>query len=99
MLFTHKVVNREEVEIDIDGRVGQQARSAKFLGMLIDDRLSFSQHTIALGKKLSCGLGIIDVRVWARTCFENDVLFFIKFLSSSDLRFVGVGRMWYYQYC
>ena len=60
MLFTLKVVNREEVEIDIDGRVGQQARSAKFLGILIDDRLSLSQHTIALGKKkLSCGLGII----------------------------------------
>ena len=59
MLFTHKVVNREEVEIDIGGRVVQQARSAKFLGILIDDRLSFNQHTMALRKKLSCALGIM----------------------------------------
>ena len=50
MFFTQKVVNREEVEIDIGGRVVQQARSAKFLGILIDDRFSFNQHTMALRK-------------------------------------------------
>ena len=34
MLFMHKVLNREVVEIDIGGKVVQQARSAKFLGIL-----------------------------------------------------------------
>ena len=59
MLFTHKVVNKEEVEIDIGGIVVQQARSANILGILIDDRLSFNQHMIAIKKKISCDLGIM----------------------------------------
>ena len=58
-IFLTTVVNREEVEIDFGGRVLQQARSAKFLEILIDDRLSFNQHTIALRKKRSCALGFM----------------------------------------
>ena len=52
MLFTHKVVNRDAVQIGIGGRIVQR-RSAKFLGILIDDRLSFNQHAIALRKNFS----------------------------------------------
>ena len=52
MLFTHIAVNREEVEIDIGGRVVQQVRIPPliFQGILMDDILSFNQHTIALRK-------------------------------------------------
>ena len=57
MIFTHKSVNREDVLIEIAGERVQQATSAKFLGIRIDDRLSFNEHTIALCKKLSCALG------------------------------------------
>ena len=59
MIFTHKSVNREEVVIEIAGERVQQATSANFLGIRIDDRLCFNEHTIALCKKLSCALGIM----------------------------------------
>ena len=49
MIFAHKSVNREDVLIEIAGERVQQATSAKFLGIRIDDRLCFNEHTIALG--------------------------------------------------
>ena len=60
MIFTHKSVNGEEVLIEIAGERVQQATSAKFLGIRIDDRLCFNEHTIVLCKKL-CALGIMYI--------------------------------------
>ena len=59
MIFSHKSVNREDVLNGIAGERVQQATSAKFLGIRINDRLCFNEHTIALCKKLSCALGIM----------------------------------------
>lgn len=59
MLFTHSTVKREEVVISIGGRTVQQVRSAKFLGITIDDRLNFNQHTSILCRRLSCAVGVM----------------------------------------
>ena len=79
MVSTHKVGNKEEVEID--GRE-TSSRSANFLGILICDRLSFNHHTIALRKKNFPVFWVLCIKCQgsASACSENDVLF--VFLSS-----------------
>ena len=59
MVFTHRPIKREDLVIEIGGTRVQNVRAAKFLGVTVDDRLSYNQHVSELSKKLSCSIGLM----------------------------------------
>ena len=59
MVFTHRLIKREDLVIEIGGMRVQNVRAAKFLRVTVDDRLSYNQHVSELSKKLSCSIGLL----------------------------------------
>jgi len=58
MLFVDKKV--DVPLIHIDGVAIERTREARFLGVLVDDRLTFSGHTSQLARKISQTIGILN---------------------------------------
>ena len=48
MDFTHRPIKSEDLVIEIGGMRVQNVRAAKFLGVTVDDRLSYNQHVSEL---------------------------------------------------
>ena len=59
MVFTHRPIKLEDLVIEMGGMRVQNVRAAKFLGVTVDDRLSYNQHASELSKKLSCSIGLM----------------------------------------
>ena len=59
MLFTHSRVDRNAVVVRLGKKTITQVESVKFLGVHIDDRLNYNDHTCVLSKKLSRLIGIM----------------------------------------
>ena len=53
MLFTHSNVTNIPFSVDIGGNVLERVTSTKFLGIYIDERLSFNTHILHLSRKLA----------------------------------------------
>ena len=47
MVFTDRPIKREDLVIEIGGMRVQNVRAAKFLGVTVDDRLSYNQHEVS----------------------------------------------------
>jgi len=58
MLFSDRV-DMNEIEVKIAGKSIERVHEAKFLGVIIDDGLSFTPHVQALCKKLSRSVGVL----------------------------------------
>ena len=61
MVFTHRPIKSEDLVIEIGGMRVQNVRAAKFLGVTVDDRLSYNQHVSELSWKLSCSIGLMYI--------------------------------------
>ena len=71
MTFRPKNRNDPSPDIMISGTKINQVDKAKFLGVIIDSKLSWSDHTKHVIKKISKGIGII---IKARKYFNQDTL-------------------------
>ena len=71
MLFSGKKYVDHPVNIKIDDCSLTQVHSSKFLGVIIDDRLTWKDHIIYVSKKVSKGIGIIRK---ARRYLKNETL-------------------------
>ena len=58
MLFTHSQARHDNIQIRLGDRTINQVKSIKFLGIHIDNRLSFNDHIANLAK-LSQTIGIM----------------------------------------
>ena len=59
MLFTHSQARHDDIQIRLGDRTINQVKSIKFLGIHIDNRLSFNDHIANLARKLSQTIGIM----------------------------------------
>ena len=71
MIFRPKNRNDPSPDIMINGAQINQVEKAKFLGVMIDDKLNWSEHTKQVVKKMSKGIGII---IKARKHFNKETL-------------------------
>ena len=71
MIFRPQNKNEENPDITINGTVINQVDKAKFLGVIIDDKLSWAEHTKYVISKISKGIGII---IKARKYFNKNTL-------------------------
>ena len=94
MVFTDRPIKREDLVIEIGGMRVQNVRVAKFLGVTVDDRLSYNQHVSELSKKLSCSIGLM-YRVY--NCVPQFVIktAFQFILPALNLRHDCLGRRRY----
>ena len=58
MLYTYKTINQDLI-VNLNGRPIEQVKTTKFLGVNIDNRLSYNQLAMAIRKKLSCLKGLM----------------------------------------
>ena len=59
LVFHNKKKPIEKVEIFIDNKAIDQKNNTKFLGVYIDDKLTWKKHIDHVSKKLSRGIGVI----------------------------------------
>ena len=71
MVFSGKKREDHPINLNIDGNFLDRVYTTKFLGIMIDDKLSWKDHIIYISKKISKGLGIIQK---ARKCLNSDTL-------------------------
>ena len=71
MIFRPKNKNDTNIHIAINGAKINQVYKAKFLGVVIDDKLNWSDHIKYVVQKISKGIGII---IKARKYFNQDTL-------------------------
>ena len=71
MVFRPKVKNQECPNIQINGSEIKEVSSAKFLGVIIDNKMSWAEHINHISRKV---LKSIDVIIKARKSFDNDTL-------------------------
>lgn len=71
MIFRPKNKDEAGPNLTINGSQIAQVKKAKFLGVIIDDKLNWSDHTKYVTKKISKGIGII---IKARRYFNQKTL-------------------------
>ena len=59
MLFANRPNNLVPINVKIRSVLLNRVSSTKFLGLIIDHRLTFSEHTLSIPKKLSQAFGMI----------------------------------------
>ena len=59
MVFTNKKKRLDELNILIDGIKIEEVKKTKFLGVIIDNKLSWKDHVAHVASKVSRGLGMI----------------------------------------
>ena len=71
MIFRPKTKSDASPPIIINGSQINQAHKAKFLGVIIDSKLNWSDHTKYVTQKMSKGIGVI---IKARKYFNQETL-------------------------
>ena len=71
MLFTPKSASRPLLNITIDGQLISEVDHSKFLGVIIDNGLKWSNHINCISNKISKGIGII---IKGRKVFDQSTL-------------------------
>ena len=71
MLFSGKKLENHSPNIVIEGIALSRVYSTKFLGIIIDDKLTWKDHITYVSKKISKGLGVIRK---ARKCLNSETL-------------------------
>ena len=59
MLFTNKKRKDRDLNIMIDGTKIEEVKKTKFLGVIIDNKLSWKDHVAHVASKVSRGMGMI----------------------------------------
>ena len=59
MLFTNKKRKDHDLNIMIDGTKIEEVKKTKFLGVIIDNKLSWKDHVAHVASKVSRGMGMI----------------------------------------
>ena len=61
MIMTNrkKIQQNDDFQLSIDGQTISQVNETKFLGVIIDDRMTFKSHINHIAGKMSKGVGII----------------------------------------
>ena len=71
MIFRPKGKNEISPSININGSIIKEVASAKFLGIIIDNKLNWLEHIKCISPKIAEGTGII---IKARKSFETETL-------------------------
>ena len=71
MIFSGKKYEDHLINLHIEGNSLERVYKSKFLGVVIDDKLTWKDHILHVSKKVSKGLGII---LKARKCLNNNTL-------------------------
>ena len=59
MIFTRKRINLSNFQLNIDNHVIERQSAAKFLGVIVDEKLSWANHIQAIKTKMSRYIGIM----------------------------------------
>ena len=59
MMFTNKRYSIAKIEIKIDNEPIEETTKTKFLGVIIDNKLTWKDHIMYISGKISRGMGII----------------------------------------
>ena len=59
MIFTRSKINLSSFQLRIDNHVIEQKSKAKFLGVIVDDKLTWSHHIQAIKTKMSRYIGVM----------------------------------------
>jgi hypothetical protein len=51
---------KKDIKINIEGQILEVVHKTKCLGLVVDDTLSWKQHTIYLAKKIAKSIGILS---------------------------------------
>ena len=78
MIFGSKLIHRnnDELKCILDGNILERVPVTKFVGVLLDDKLKWTQHLNHISNKIAKGLGMIG-RV--RNILSNDILLTLYF--------------------
>ena len=71
MVFSNKKLDLDNFELKVNHIPIERQVVARFLGVLVDSRLSWKKHITALTKKLNCNVGIL---MKVKGIFPNSVL-------------------------
>ena len=71
MIFTRKNIKGEDIGLYIEGTEIEKVHESKFLGIIIDDKLSCKDHVAYISNKISKGMGIL---MKARKYFDQKTL-------------------------
>ena len=77
MLFTPKHFSCNMDGLLINGNQIKEVNETKFLGVIIDNKLTWCPHIMYIGKKIAKGIGII---LKARKVFNNEALFSLYYI-------------------
>ena len=59
MIFRKRKKDSLNVKLSIDGELSNEVDKTKFLGVLIDNKLTWKQHIAYVSDKIACGIGMI----------------------------------------
>ena len=78
MIFTTKRKRLVDVSLQIDGHIINETNSTKFLGVIIDNKLSWKNHIKHVVGKVSRGIGMIlkALKLLKPGCSDHTVLLF-----------------------
>ena len=77
IVFSKGRRNHDTLEVKIDGKTVKRVSSIKFLGVLIDERLSWSEHVAYIRGKISRSIGMLSV---ARSLLNKAILVNLYFV-------------------
>ena len=60
MIFSNRKYNPDVIKIDFNGIEIKQVTNSKFLGVVVDDHLSWNEHINSLSITLSRNIGVIN---------------------------------------
>ena len=60
MIFSNKLIDYDRVNVSLDNTTIDRCTSLKFLGVIIDSKLSFNEHIDVICNKISKSIGILN---------------------------------------
>ena len=63
MIFTNKNIDTNDIHIELAGSIIKEVSSLKFLGVIVDNRLLWTDHIDSVCNKISKSIGILIYKV------------------------------------
>jgi hypothetical protein len=89
-----KNIDKSQIKITIEGQILEIVTKTKFLGLILDDHLSWKEHSLYLAQKMAKSIGILSIarQVLSRTTLIQLYYSFIfPYLSYCNLAWGGAA--------
>ena len=94
MLFNYKKNSNTEFEITVNQTVLTSVSNTKFLGVVLDDKLSWKEHVVKLKTKLKKKFWIVMLRKnYIKLSWLKNMLYYVQFYSHLSYCIVLWGSM------